>query len=66
MTLSLMRDFHSKLDKNKSHDVEIVVDRLAVKNFQPLYKELASGEKLEIPNPDRTRLADSRSCTRWR
>ncbi|MFA6023780.1 MAG: excinuclease ABC subunit UvrA [Candidatus Gracilibacteria bacterium] len=38
-----------ELDKNKPHDIEIVVDRLAVKKF----------EKTEGPNPDLTRLADS-------
>jgi len=48
-----------ELDENKKHDIEIVVDRLVVKNFKQEYKKLSSGEKVEIPNPDRTRLADS-------
>ena len=48
-----------KLDKNKSHDIEIVIDRLVVKNLEKQYKKLSSGDKIEIPNPDRTRLADS-------
>lgn len=48
-----------ELDKNKFHDIEIVVDRLVVKNFQKQFKELSNGEKIEIPNPDRTRMADS-------
>jgi len=48
-----------KLDKNKSHSIEIVVDRLVAKNFEKQYKELSSGQKIELPNPDRTRLADS-------
>ncbi|MFC1747992.1 excinuclease ABC subunit UvrA [Pseudomonadota bacterium] len=47
------------LDENKKHDIEIVVDRLVVKNFKRQVKKLSSGEEIEIPNPDRTRLADS-------
>ncbi len=52
-----------ELDKNKSHDVEIVVDRIAVKKFKKEYKELSTGEKVEVPNPDLTRLADSVEMT---
>jgi len=48
-----------ELKENKKHNIEIVVDRLVVKNFQRLYKTMSNGDKLEIPNPDRTRLADS-------
>ena len=48
-----------ELDKNKAHNIEIVVDRLVVKNLQKLYKELTSGDKIELPNPDLSRLADS-------
>lgn len=47
------------LDENKKHTIEIVVDRLVVKNFHEMSKKLSSGEEIEIPNPDRTRLADS-------
>lgn len=47
------------LDENKKHTIEIVVDRLVVKNFHEMTKKLSSGEEIEIPNPDRTRLADS-------
>jgi len=47
------------LDENKKHDVEIVVDRLVIKNFKKEYKTLSTGEKIEIPNADRSRLADS-------
>ena len=47
------------LEENKKHNIEIVVDRLVVKNFKLEYKKLSSGEKIEVPNPDRTRLADS-------
>jgi len=52
-----------ELDKNKKHDIEIVVDRLVVKNFKKMYEELSSGEKIEVPNPDRSRLADSIETT---
>lgn len=52
-----------KLDKNKTHNIEVVVDRLVVKNFKPQYKTLSTGEKLEVPNPDATRLADSVEMT---
>lgn len=47
------------LDENKKHTIEIVVDRLVVKDFKKQYKKLSSGEEIEMPNPDRTRLADS-------
>lgn len=47
------------LDENKKHNIEIVVDRLVVKNFKTKTKKLSSGEEIELPNPDRTRLADS-------
>jgi len=48
-----------ELDENKSHSIEIVVDRLVVKNFKEITKKLSSGEEITMPNPDRTRLADS-------
>lgn len=47
------------LDPNKKHDIEIVVDRLVVKNFEKTYTELPSGDKVEKPNAERTRLSDS-------
>lgn len=47
------------LDENKKHSIEIVVDRLVVKNFKKQTKKLSSGEEIELPNPDRSRLADS-------
>jgi excinuclease ABC subunit A len=47
------------LDKNKKHDIEVVVDRVVVKDYSVKYKELSTGEKLEVVNPDRSRLADS-------
>lgn len=48
-----------ELDPNKKHTIEIVVDRLVVKNFDKTYTELPSGDKVEKPNPERTRLSDS-------
>ncbi len=48
-----------ELEKTKSHTIEIVVDRLVVKDFKPLFTELSTGQKIEQPNPERTRLADS-------
>jgi excinuclease ABC subunit A len=48
-----------ELDENKKHNIEIVVDRLVIKNFKKIFKKLSSGEEIEMPNPDRTRLADS-------
>lgn len=47
------------LDENKKHSIEIVVDRLVVKNLGRQIQKLSSGQEIEIPNPDRTRLADS-------
>ncbi len=47
------------LDPKKKHSIEIVVDRLVVQNFRPIVKKLSTGEKIESPNPDRSRLADS-------
>jgi excinuclease ABC subunit A len=48
-----------KLDPKKKHTIEIVVDRLVVKDLKPIVRKLKSGEKVEKNNPDRTRLADS-------
>jgi excinuclease ABC subunit A len=47
------------IDPKKKHDIEIVVDRLVVKDFQPKVTRLKSGQEIQEPNPDRTRLADS-------
>ncbi|MBU0668421.1 excinuclease ABC subunit UvrA [Patescibacteria group bacterium] len=47
------------LDENKKHSIDIVVDRLLIKNFRKNIQKLSSGEEIEMPNPDRTRLADS-------
>lgn len=47
------------LDENKKHSIEIVVDRLVVKDLKIQVKKLSSGQEIELPNPNRTRLADS-------
>jgi excinuclease ABC subunit A len=47
------------LDENKKHTIEIVVDRLVVKDLKAQTKKLSSGQEIELPNPNRTRLADS-------
>jgi excinuclease ABC subunit A len=48
-----------ELDANKKHSIDIVVDRLVVKDFGKHVKKLSSGDEIEMVNPDRTRLADS-------
>src|SRR3989339_22721 len=48
-----------ELDEKKKHSVSIVVDRLVVKGFKIEKKILSSGQEIDIPNPTRTRLADS-------
>lgn len=48
-----------ELDENKKHTIEIVVDRLVVKDMEKKVKKLSSGQEIDLPNPDRTRLADS-------
>lgn len=47
------------LDENKKHSIEIVVDRIVVKNLGRIAKTLPSGQVIDMPNPDRNRLADS-------
>ncbi|MBP7819582.1 excinuclease ABC subunit UvrA [Candidatus Gracilibacteria bacterium] len=48
-----------ELDANKHHNIDVVVDRLVVKNFHRQKKTLNSGQEIDLPNPDRSRLADS-------
>jgi len=47
------------LDENKKHNIEIVVDRLVVKDLGEKVQKLSSGQEIELPNPNRSRLADS-------
>ncbi len=51
------------LDEKKAHTIEIVVDRLVVKDLKSVTKKLASGEDVGLSNPDRSRLADSVETT---
>lgn len=48
-----------ELDENKKHNIEIVVDRLVVKDMKKKVQKLSSGQEIDLPNPNRTRLADS-------
>ncbi|PIZ74972.1 excinuclease ABC subunit UvrA [Candidatus Peregrinibacteria bacterium CG_4_10_14_0_2_um_filter_38_24] len=48
-----------EMDENKKHNIEIVVDRLVVKDMQKKVQKLSSGQEIDLPNPNRTRLADS-------
>ncbi|MBD3330149.1 excinuclease ABC subunit UvrA [Candidatus Peregrinibacteria bacterium] len=48
-----------ELNENKNHSIEIVVDRLVVKNFEKKVQKLSSGQEIDLPNPNRSRLADS-------
>lgn len=52
-----------KLDPKQKHTIEIIVDRLVVKNFKKKIVTLKSGQEIEEPNPDRSRLADSVEVT---
>lgn len=47
------------LDPKKSHDIEIVIDRLLVRDFEPIVETLSDGSTVKQPNPNRIRLADS-------
>ncbi|HIQ57450.1 TPA: excinuclease ABC subunit UvrA [Candidatus Gracilibacteria bacterium] len=55
---TMAQDF-PELDANKTHTVEVVIDRIVIKDFGQHFKELSTGEKIEIPNPNRARVADS-------
>lgn len=47
------------LDPKKKHDIDIVVDRLVVRDLGKKYQELSDGTKIEEKNENRSRLADS-------
>jgi excinuclease ABC subunit A len=47
------------LDENLSHTIEIVVDRLVIKDYSPKKTPLQNGSFLEEVNPDKARLSDS-------
>ncbi|MBT5346860.1 excinuclease ABC subunit UvrA [bacterium] len=48
-----------EIDPKKHNTLEIVVDRLVVKNYESSFEENNFGETVEVPNPNKTRLADS-------
>lgn len=48
-----------KLDPEKKHTIEIVIDRLVVKDLQQKYDTLSNGEKVEAKNDNMARIADS-------
>jgi len=48
-----------ELDENKKHSIEIVVDRLVIKDLKKKVQKLSSGQEIDLPNPDRSRLSDS-------
>ncbi len=48
-----------ELDEHKKHSVEIVVDRLVVKDFKEKVQKMKSGQEIPLTNENRTRLADS-------
>lgn len=48
-----------ELDETKKHSIDVVVDRLVIKNFGRIVEKLSTGEEIEVPNSDRSRLADS-------
>ncbi len=52
-------DEELSLDPKKSHDIEIVVDRMVVRDFNPIIEKLSNGTEVEQINPNRARLADS-------
>ncbi len=52
-------DEEPQLDPKKSHDIEIVVDRMIVRDFGPIKEKLSDGTEVEQPNPNRVRLSDS-------
>jgi len=47
------------LDPKKSHDIEIVIDRMVIRDFEPTKEKLTDGTTVEAVNPNRARLADS-------
>jgi len=47
------------LDETKKHSIDIVVDRLVVKDMKPKFQKMKSGQKIPLANEYRTRLADS-------
>jgi excinuclease ABC subunit A len=47
------------LDSRISHDVELVIDRIVVKDMGIKTQKFSNGTEIEMVNPNRSRLADS-------
>lgn len=48
-----------KLEPNKKHFIEIIIDRLVKKNYAKKYVKLNSGQEVEEKNEERLRILDS-------
>ncbi len=48
-----------ELDENKKNSIEIVVDRIVIKDLNKKTQKFSTGEEIDVPNPNRTRLGDS-------
>ena len=48
-----------ELDEKKEHFIEVVVDRLVIKDMGEHSKKMSDGTEISIVNPNRSRLADS-------
>lgn len=48
-----------EIDEDKKHNIEIVVDRIVIKDMGKKTQKLSSGEEIDLPNLNRTRLMDS-------
>ncbi len=48
-----------EIDPKKKHSIEIVVDRVVIRDLDEKKQKLSSGQEIDVPNPNRTRLADS-------
>ncbi len=55
-----------ELDEGKKHSIEIVVDRVVVKDLGPKVQKMKSGQEVPLANENRTRLADSvETCLKY-
>lgn len=48
-----------ELDEKKAHTIEIVVDRIVIKDYSDIIEKDKDGNEVRSINPDRSRLADS-------
>jgi len=52
-------DEELNLDPKKSHSIETVIDRMVLRDFEPIKETLSDGTTIDAPNPNRARLSDS-------